>query len=615
MQNIRNIAIIAHVDHGKTTMIDSMLKQGGAFKDHQSMSERVMDSNDLEKERGITILAKCTAIAYNGLKINIVDTPGHADFGGEVERILSMVDGVILLVDSAEGVMPQTKFVLRKAVEQGLKPIVVVNKIDRPDERAKEVLDEVLDLIIHLDASDEQLDFPVLYASGRDGWASTDRNVKKNDLSDLLETVVNYFPAPVDKYADGKFRFLATILESDKFLGKILTGRIQSGSVKVGDQVKVLDLQNNTIEKIKITKLQTFSGVSRVVVDSLNAGEICTIAGCVDGTVANTVCSLDVEECCPSKPIDPPTMSVTVTVNDSPFAGTEGKKLTSSMIKERLLREAETNVAIKIKESENKDSFEIAGRGELQIGVLIETMRREGFEMCVGRPKVLFKKDKSTDKILEPFEEVQIDVDAIYSGEIMNTLSPRKAQLLDVSNSGKDRVRMRLSMPTRSLIGYQGRFLTDTRGTGILSRSFDSYQPYVGDFPSRINGVLISTSGTGEAVAYALAKLEERGIMFVKPQDRVYDGMIVGEHNRDNDLSVNVLKGKQLTNVRSSGTDEAIRLIPPKTMTLEDMIAYIQNDEVVEVTPKSLRLRKKDLDETERKRNSRGSAAFEFADE
>lgn len=614
MTELRNIAIIAHVDHGKTTLVDSMLKQGGAFKDHQAISDRVMDSNELEKERGITILAKCTAIAYKNLKINIVDTPGHADFGGEVERILSMVDGVIVLVDSSEGVMPQTKFVLRKAMEQGLKPIVVVNKIDRPDERASEVVDEVLDLFIHLDAQDDQLDFPVLYASGRDGWASNERAVKKNDLTDLFEAIVNTFAAPVDLYKDDKFRFLATILDSDKFLGKILTGRVYSGKVKVGESIKVLDLKNNIVEKVKVTKIQTFSGVGKVLVEEVSAGEICTIAGCVNGTVSNTLCAMDVEECVPSKPIDPPTMSVTVSVNDSPFAGTEGKKLTSTMIKERLMKEAETNVAIRIKQSLTSESYEVAGRGELQIGVLIETMRREGFEMSVGRPKVLFKKD-AEGKILEPFEEVQIDVDAIYSGEIMNTLSPRKAQLQDVSNSGQDRVRMKLIMPTRGLIGYQGRFLTETRGTGILSRMFHSYQPYVGEFPSRINGVLISTSGNGEAVAYAIAGLEDRGIMFVKPQDKVYDGMIVGEHNRDNDLPVNVLKGKKLTNVRASGTDDAIKLTPPKAMTLEEMIAYIQDDEMVEVTPKSLRLRKKYLDENERKKQSRGSASFEFADE
>ncbi len=615
MQNIRNIAIIAHVDHGKTTMIDSMLKQNGAFRDNQKMVERVMDSNELEKERGITILAKCTAIAYKDLKINIVDTPGHADFGGEVERILSMVDGVILLVDSAEGVMPQTKFVLRKALEQGLKPIIVVNKIDRPDERAKEVVDEVLELFINLDAQDHQLDFPILYASGRDGWASLDRNTKKTDLSDLFETIVSHFQPPVDLYKDGKFRFLATILESDKFLGKILTGRVYSGSIKVGEQIKVLDLNNKVIEKVKVTKLQTFTGVNRALVEEIFAGEICTIAGCLEGTVANTICSLDVEECVPSRPIDPPTMSVTVSVNDSPFCGREGSKLTSNMIKERLAKEAETNVGIKIKQSQNKDSYEIAGRGELQIGVLIETMRREGFEMSVSRPKVLFKKDKETGKPLEPFEEVQIDVDAIYSGDIMNALSPKKAQLLDVSNSGQDRVRMKLLMPTRGLLGYQGRFLTDTRGTGILSRSFDSYQPYVGEFETRINGVLIATGGVGEAVAYAIAKLQDRGIMFIRPQDKVYDGMIVGEHNRDNDLPINILKGKQLTNVRASGTDEAINLVPPKAMTLEEMIAYIQDDELVEVTPKSLRLRKKHLDENDRKKNARGSASFEYVDE
>jgi len=614
MQKIRNIAIIAHVDHGKTTLIDSMLKQSGAFRENQHMDERVMDSNQLEKERGITILAKCTSIIYKDIKINIIDTPGHADFGGEVERILSMVDGVIILVDSAEGVMPQTKFVLRKALNQGLRPIVIVNKVDKPEARSEEVINETFDLFVALEATEEQLDFPILYASGRNGWASIQPKTKKDNLVDLFETILSHVKEPKDEYKDDKFRFLATMLGQDPFMGRILTGKVYSGTIKIGDNIKVIDINNNIVEKVKVTKLQTFLGVSKINVDSVSAGEIINIAGCINGTVSNTICPHDVDISIPAIPIDPPTMSITFSVNTSPLAGKEGSKVTSSAIKERLYKEAESNIAIKIRESAQKDSFEVAGRGELQLGVLIETMRREGFELSVSRPRVLFKKDPITGESLEPIEEAQIDVDDDCTGNVIGKLQNKKGEMIDMRPSGAGRTRIIFLIPTRSLIGYQSEFLTDTRGSGILSRIFNSYQPYKGEIRGRQNGVLISI-GDGEAVSYALFNLEDRGIMFVKPQDKVYDGMIVGEHNRDNDLPVNVLKGKQLTNVRASGTDEAIRLTPAKAMTLEQMISYIEDDELVEVTPKSLRLRKRFLDTNERKRNDRKKAEFEFLEE
>lgn len=602
MQNIKNIAIIAHVDHGKTTLIDSMLQQSGIFRENQQFSERIMDSNQLEKERGITILAKCTSVLYKETKINIVDTPGHADFGGEVERVLSMVDGVLLLVDSSEGVMPQTKFVLRKALAQGLKPIVVVNKIDKPDERAKAVVDEVFDLFVALEATDEQLDFQIIYASGRDGWATINKNDKTDNLSCLFDKIVEFVPSPKIIYDDNNFRFLATILEYDNFVGRVLTGKIYTGNPKIGDQIKVLDLNNNVIEKCKITRLQKFIGVTRINVNQAEAGDIVTIAGCTVGTVSNTLCSNDVSECIKADPIDPPTMSVTIGVNSSPLAGKEGTKVTSGFIRERLFKEAESNVAIMVKESDSKEAFEVSGRGELQLGVLIETMRREGFELSVSRPKVLFKEENGQK--LEPVEELQLDVDDDCTGVVIGKIQNRKGDMIDMKPSGFGRTRIIFLVPTRSLIGYQGEFLTDTRGSGILSRIFHSYTPYKGEIESRRNGALISI-GAGEAVAYALWNLEDRGIMFVKPQDKVYDGMIIGEHNRENDLPINILKGKHLTNVRASGSDENIKLTPPKVMTLEQMISYIKDDELVEVTPKSLRLRKKILDANERKRNNR----------
>ena len=604
MKEIRNIAIIAHVDHGKTTLIDSLLQQSGTFRENQSVQERVMDSNDLEKERGITILAKCTSVQWNDIRINIIDTPGHADFGGEVERVLSMADGVILLTDAAEGPMPQTKFVLGKALAQGLKPMVVINKVDRPDGRADEVVDEVFDLFAALDANEEQLDFPILYASGRDGWCVKELGDERKDLTPMLELIVKHVPEPqVDQEAP--FTMLATLLESDSFLGRILTGRVTSGVAKLNMPIKVLNLKGEQIETGRLTKLQTFNGVDRVPVEEAVAGDIVSIAGTAIASVADTICDPAVTEPVLSTPIDPPTMAITLSVNDTPFAGTEGDKVTSRMIRDRLLAEAETNVAITVTESESKDAFEVGGRGELQLGVLIETMRREGFELTVSRPRVLLKKDDS-GQLLEPMEEVVVDVDEEYSGSVVEKVSTRKGVMTDMRPSGGGKQRITFLAPSRGLIGYQSEFLTDTRGTGIMNRLYHSHGPYKGEIEGRRNGALIST-GQGDAVAYAIFNLQDRGIMFVTPQDKVYAGMIVGEHSRDNDLEINILKGKQLTNVRASGTDEAVKLVPPVKMTLESMISYIQDDELVEVTPLNLRLRKRELDPNERKKATRAS--------
>ncbi|MEN9781930.1 MAG: hypothetical protein RL208_80 [Pseudomonadota bacterium] len=602
LQNKRNIAIIAHVDHGKTTLIDSMFKQSGTFRDNQSTSERIMDSNDIEKERGITIFAKCTSIAYKDCTINIVDTPGHADFGGEVERVLCMVDCCLLLVDSAEGVMPQTKFVLAKALSHGLKPIVVINKIDKGDARPKEVIDEILELFMALDATDEQLDFPVLFASGRDGWASEKMEEKTENLVPLFEKIVSYVPAPTNKYQDNNFRFLATMLEYDNFVGRVLVGKIYSGIAKVNMPITVLDLNGNVVEKAKITRIQKFVGVNRVITETAEEGDIVTIAGCSLGTVSNTIASPEVSSPVPSTPIDPPTISIAISPNTSPLAGKEGSKVTSNLIKERLRKEAENNVAITVTESGDKDIFEVGGRGELQLGVLIETMRREGFELSIARPRVIFKKDEKGNN-LEPIEEVCIDVDDEFTGTVISNLQTRKAEMTEMKPFGVGRTRLVFLVPTRCLMGYQGEFMTSTRGTGIFNRIFHSYAPFKGVLEKQRNGALVSTEN-GEAVSYALWKLEDRGIMFVKPQDKVYVGMIVGEHNRDNDLPVNVIKGKQLTNVRASGSDEQIKLVPAKELTLEEMISYIQSDELIEVTPKSLRLRKLHLDPNQRKRSS-----------
>lgn len=599
---LRNIAIIAHVDHGKTTLIDVLLRQSGAFRDNQRVVERVMDSNDLERERGITILAKCTSLVWKDVRINIVDTPGHADFGGEVERILNMVDGVIVLVDASEGPLPQTKFVVSKALKRGIRPIVAINKIDRPDERHLDVLNEVFDLFAGLDATDEQLDFPVLYGSGRDGWMALDPAGPKEDMAPLFDLVLAHVPAP--KVEDGPFRMLATTLEADNFLGRILTGRITSGSVKPNQSVKAIGRDGTLIENFRVSKVLAFRGIERQPVELGEAGDIVALAGMSTATVADTLCDASVETPLPAQPIDPPTLSMTFRINDGPFAGQEGDKVQSRVIRERLMKETERNVAIRITENEDKDSFDVAGRGELQLGILIENMRREGFELTVSRPRVVIKVDEQTGEKLEPIEEVIIDVDEQHSGVVVQKLSERKGQLLEMRSSGGARQRLVFHVPTRGLIGYQGELLTDTRGTAVMNRIFHAYAPFKGEITGRRNGVLISND-TGEAVAYAIFNLQDRGPFMIGPQTRVYAGMIVGEHTRENDLEINVLKGKKLTNVRASGKDDAVNLIPPMKMTLERAMSYIQDDELVEVTPESIRLRKRWLDPNERKRQER----------
>ena len=600
-KSLRNIAIIAHVDHGKTTLIDNLLKQSGLFRDNQHVDERVMDSGDLEKERGITILAKPTSVVWKDTRINIIDTPGHADFGGEVERILGMTDGVILLVDAAEGPMPQTKFVLSKALAQGLRPIVVINKVDRSDARSKDVINEIFDLFVALDANDQQLDFPVLYASGRDGWCNYELDQPRENLHPLLDLILNHVPEP-DVDLSKPFAMLSTLLHSDSFLGRCLIGRVIHGIAKVNDTVKALNLENEKVEEGRLTKLFTFSGTTKVATDTVMAGDIVCVAGLKTTSVADTICHPEVNEPLKSTPIDPPTMSVTITVNDSPISGLEGKKVTSTMIRERLLAEAETNVAISYKENDQKDSFEIGGRGELQIGVLIETMRREGFELSVSRPKVLFKQENGQK--LEPMEEVTIDVDEEYASTVIDSMNQRKGEMVDMRDTGQSKKRIIFKAPSRGLIGYQSKFLTETRGTGVMNRVFDSYGPFKGDIKGRRNGALISTD-SGEAVAYAIFNLQDRGLMFIEPQTKVYGGMIVGEHNRENDLEINVLKGKKLTNVRAAGSDGLVSLTPPVKMSLEEMMAYVNDDELLEVTPQSLRLRKKLLLAHERKRQQR----------
>jgi GTP-binding protein len=605
MTELRNLAIIAHVDHGKTTLIDQLLRQAGTFRSNQKVEERVMDSNDLEKERGITILAKCTSVEYGDKRLNIIDTPGHADFGGEVERILSMVDGVLLLVDAAEGPMPQTKFVLGKALALGLRPIVIINKIDRSDARAPEVLDEIFDLFVSLDASDAQLDFPVFYAVGRDGWAVKEMDDERNGLVPLFDTIVSYFHEPkVDKTAP--FSMLTTLLDVDPYLGRILIGKVYSGIGKVNAQIKAMSLDGKTVEQGRITKLLAFRGVQRTPVDEIEAGDIVCIAGLTAASVADTICAPELEVPISSQRVDPPTMAITIGVNDSPLAGTEGSKVTSRMIRDRLFAEAEKNIAIRVSEAESKEAFEVGGRGELQLGVLIETMRREGFELSVSRPKVLMQTGENGET-LEPYEDVQIDVDEPYSGVVVEKLSKRKGEMTDMRPSGGGKLRLKFIIPSRGLIGYQGEFLTDTRGTGVLNRIFHSYGPYKGDIEGRHNGVLVSMEN-GESVAYALWNLEERGQMFIPAGVKLYSGMIIGEHTRDNDLEVNPIKGKQLTNIRTTSKDEAVRLTPPRKITLEYAMSYIGDDELMEVTPKSIRLRKKFLDANERKRANRASA-------
>jgi len=602
-KDIKNLAIIAHVDHGKTTLIDNLLKQCGIFRDNQAVSERMMDSNDLEKERGITILAKPTSIIFNNTRINIIDTPGHADFGGEVERVLSMVDGVILLIDSSEGPMPQTKFVLGKALKQGLKPIVVINKIDKSDARPDDVLNEVFDLFVSLDANSEQLDFPVLYASGRSGWSVNDLNEEKINLTPLLNKIIDHVPSP-DVDDTKPFAMLVTLLESDPYLGRCLIGRVEQGSAKINDSVHAIDLSKKIVETGRLTKLLKFEGMKKIPVNEVNTGDIVCIAGLSTASVADTIGSIDVKTPIESTPIDPPTMSIKIMVNDSPLAGTEGKKVTSTLIRNRLMAEAETNVAITFSENLNKDSFEIGGRGELQLGVLIETMRREGFELTVSRPTVVYQDIDGVKS--EPYEEVTIDVDEEYSSVVIDGMNQRKSEMLDMRESGSGKTRLVFVAPSRGLIGYQSKFLTDTRGTGVINRVFHSYKPFKGEITERRAGALIST-GDGKAVAYAIWKLQDRGAMFIGHQTPVYQGMVVGEHNRDNDLEINVLKGKQLTNVRASGSDEAVTLVTPRIMSLEEMMTYINSDELLEVTPSSLRLRKRYLDPNERKKYAKAS--------
>lgn len=604
--NLRNVAIIAHVDHGKTTLVDQLFRQSGTFRDNQRVEERAMDSNDLEKERGITILAKPTSIEWEGTRINIVDTPGHADFGGEVERILSMVDGVVLLVDSSEGAMPQTKFVTGKALALGLKPIVVVNKVDRPDQRIQEVLDEVFDLFVSLDANDEQLDFPVLYASGRNGYASEDPDRREGTLTPLFQKIVDHVPPPALD-VDAPFTFLVTLLDRDNFLGRVLTGRVTSGKVKVNQAIHALDMDGNVIETGRASKIMTFRGLERVPTEEAQAGDIISLAGLTVATVSNTIADVSVSEPIQAQPIDPPTLSMRFAVNDSPMAGREGTKVTSRMIRDRLMREAESNVAIKVTESADKDSFEVAGRGELQLGVLIETMRREGFELGISRPRVLFGTDEAGGRT-EPYETVIIDVDEEYSGSVVEKMNIRKAEMTDMRPSGGGKTRITFSAPSRGMIGYHGEFLSDTRGTGIMNRLFEKYGPYKGQIEGRKNGVLIS-NGSGEANAYALGPLEERGVLMVGVGEALYEGMIIGENAKPEDLEVNPMKSKQLTNFRASGKDDTVRLTPPWKMTLEQAIAYIDDDEMVEVTPKTIRLRKRFLDPHERKRASRAKAA------
>lgn len=603
MTEIRNIAIIAHVDHGKTTLIDALLRQSGTYRDNQVITERVMDSNDLEKERGITILAKCTSMTFQGVKYNIVDTPGHADFGGEVERVLSMVDGVALLVDAAEGPLPQTKFVLSKALALGLSPIVIINKVDRPDARINEVHEEIFDLFIGLGATDQQQDFPMLYASGRNGWAVL--NLEKDtptNLTSFFDLVKNHVPAPnVDK--KGPFKMLATILDADLYLGRVLIGKVYSGTAHLNIPVKAIDFEGTVKEQGRLTKLFSFRGIDRVAIEEAEAGDIIAVAGLMNASVSDTICAFDATTPLPSTPIDPPTMAITISVNDSPFGGTEGTKVTSRLIRDRLLKEAESNVAITVTETDDKDAFEVGGRGELQLGVLIETMRREGFELSVSRPRVLMKRDES-GVLLEPFEEVLLDVDEEFSGIVVEKLSILKGEMTDMRPSGGGKVRLTFVIPARGLIGYQSEFVNDTRGTGVMSRLFHGFFPYKGEIQGRSRGVLIS-NGQGEAVTYALWNLEERGTLFISAGAKVYEGMIIGENARENDLEVNPLKSKQLTNFRASGKDESIRLTPPHIMTLEEVISYIEDDELVEVTPKNIRLRKKLLDPNDRKRAER----------
>lgn len=600
---IKNIAIIAHVDHGKTTLIDQMLRQSGTFRDNQQVNERLMDCNDLERERGITISAKCTSINIENMHLNIVDTPGHADFGGEVERILSMIDSCLLLVDASEGPMPQTKFVLTKALALGLRPIVVINKVDRSAARPYEVVDEILNLFISLNANDDQLDFPIIYASGKDGWAINHLDEERKDLMPLFKMINKHVPVPKVN-VEKPFSMLATLLTADPYLGRILTGKVYSGIGKINMPIKSINLKGEVIESGRLVKLFGFNGINRVPVEKVRAGDIIAIAGLKHTSVADTICAIEVDTPIPSNPVDPPTMSITIGINTSPLVGTEGTKLTSNLIHQRLLKEAESNVAISVKEAETKDFFEVGGRGELQLGILIENMRREGFELSVLKPRVILKEDPESGEVLEPVEEVVIDVDEEFSGIVVEKLSARKGDLVDMTNSGHDKTRIIFYIPTRTLIGYQREFFTDTRGTGVLNRLFHNYIPFKGHLKERSNGSLISMAH-GKATAYSLWSIQDRGTLFISPQDKVYDGMIIGIHSRDNDLEVNPVKGKQLTNIRTVLKDEGIRLTTPRKLTIEDSIAYLAEDEMLEVTPLSFRLRKKLLNPSDRKKSQR----------
>jgi len=610
--SLRNIAIIAHVDHGKTTLVDQMLAQSGVFRANEAHQERAMDSNDQERERGITILAKATSVLWHGAagetRINIIDTPGHADFGGEVERILGMVDGALLLVDAEEGVMPQTKFVLGKALKLGLRPIVVLNKVDRPHADPDRVLNDAFDLFAAIGATDEQLDFPHMYASGKQGWAVADMTDAKTDLAPLFDKIVEHVPEPAAvARLDAPAQLLAVLIEADPFLGRLLTGRVESGRLTPGMAIRALSREGVEIERGRISKLLAFRGLKRAPIEEALAGDIVAVAGLSKATVADTLGALDAEGALPAQPIDPPTIAITVSVNDSPLAGRDGDKVQSRVIRERLLREAEANVAVKVTETSEKDAFEVSGRGELQLGVLIESMRREGFEVSISRPRVVYQTDPETGARLEPIEEVVIDVDDDFSGVVIEKLSARKAELKDIGPSGAGKTRISFLAPSRALIGYQGEFLTDTRGSGVLNRVFSHYEPYKGAIEGRRNGALISNSD-GETAAFALWNLEDRGVMFVGSGEKTYQGMIIGENAKPDDLDVNPMKSKQLTNVRASGKDEAIRLTPPRRLTLEQAIAYIGNDELVEVTPKAIRLRKAVLDPTYRKRRVKEDA-------
>ena len=609
--SLRNIAIIAHVDHGKTTLVDQLLKQSGAFRDNQHVAERALDRNDLERERGITILAKCTAVMWKDTRINIVDTPGHADFGGEVERILNMVDGAIVLVDAAEGVLPQTKFVVGKALARGIKPIVVVNKIDRQDARADEVHVEVFDLFAALGATDDQLDFPMLYASGRQGWATETLDGERVDLAPMFDLVLRHVKPPaLDK--DAPFAMVASILDYDNFLGRVLTGRLEQGRARLNMPLKVLRQDGTVVETGRLTKLMGFRGLERVSIDEAEAGDIIAIAGLTDATIPDTIGAMEIMAPLPATPVDPPTLAMTFRINDGPLGGREGKKVTSRQIRDRLAREVEGNVAIKITVSNEHDAFEVAGRGELQLGVLIEQMRREGFELTIGRPRVLTRQNPETGAREEPMEEVLVDVDEPYTGVVVEKMSRRKGVMQDMRPSGGGKVRLTFHIPSRGLIGYHGEFLTDTRGSGIMNRMFAGYGPWVGQMEGRRNGSLIS-SADGVAIQYSLWYLQERGTLFVDPGDKVYVGLILGEHSRDSDLDVNPIKEKKLTNIRAAGKDEAMLLIPPRRMSLEQAIAYIEDDELVEVTPTAIRLRKRYLDPNERKRNEKRAVDSEVA--